>query len=406
MIPHPPSSNTRLYHLDALRSAAILYGLFVHTATLGVHWPITLVSVVSGYFRMGTFFLVSGFFAAMVLSRTTSKIFLQRRALALVVPFLCGVAILNPVTNWLIWNWHNPPLPFSDFLRRAWNGTLPVGRGPMIWHLHLWFLVSLMFYAVMTPAVVALSRRIANALIRIADRLTALPGWLCVIAVASLCAVSTLAMRTFFEIGLERFLSADTWNVSWLVRTTLNYWPMFLTGMAVFHHRALGDRFQTVSLPALAIGIAAVVIINETVFPKAGLRWEVLQLLSRSFLTVSVIAALMALFKRWFSEPGFLSRSADAVYSIYILHFLVIYVIAFGLRPLNLTWFPLYWSVVVLATIATFMIHRFLVRPSSVLSLLFNGKPLSTRRAARSMVADSAVQQGRPFLSHQSPQSD
>lgn len=366
----------RLYHLDALRSFAILYGLLVHTATLGVSWPLTLISDVSGYFRMGTFFLVSGFFAAMVLSRLQPKRFLKRRAMALLVPLLCGVVLLNPVTNWLIWCWHNPPLGLADYLSRTAQGTLPPGKGPMVWHLHLWFLVSLSFYAVMAPLVVALSHRLPKALRSVPDRLAALPGWLCVIVVAAGIAIASLILRIGYETALEPVVPAIA---TWLVRTSLYYWPLFLTGMLAFHHAGFLNRFQTVSLPALILGIAGVVLLRLSL-PPGGNLWEVLQILTRAFLTTATIAALLAMFRRWFSAPGFLSRQADAVYSIYILHFLLIYLIAHALRFLDLPPIALFFAVATLTFLAAMALHRFVIKPIPLLSLMFNGKPLGKSR--------------------------
>lgn len=372
--------SARLYHLDALRSFAILYGLLVHTATLGVSWPLTLISDVSGYFRMGTFFLVSGFFTALVLSRLRTRLFLQRRAIALIVPLLCGVILLNPLTNWLIWCWHNPPLGLVDYLSRAADGTLPRGRGPMVWHLHLWFLISLSFYALTAPVVMTLSHRAPGALRVVPDRLSALPGWLCVTVVAAGVAVTALLLRIGYELVLEPLVPAVA---VWLVRTSLYYWPLFLIGMLGFHHAGFLNRFQTISLPALILGVAGVVLLRQTL-PEGGNLWEVLQILTRAFLTTAVIAALLALFQRWFSAPGFLSRQADAVYSIYILHFLLIYLIAHGLRILDLLPAALFWSVAGLTFLAAMALHRFVIKPVPLLSLMFNGKPIGGRQTGAS----------------------
>jgi glucan biosynthesis protein C len=370
----------RLHHLDALRSAAILYGVLVHTATLGVTWPLTLISDISGYFRMGTFFLVSGFFGAMVLQRFGAAAFLKKRALALLVPLACGLLLLNPVTNWLVWNWHNPFLTLQDFLRQAWTGSLPLTRkGPMIWHLHLWFLISLTFYALLAPVAVTLARHLGRVAVPVGDWFAQLPGWLCVMLTAVLVALTSLSLRVFYEVALERILPHDGWNIPWLVRTTFYYWPMFLTGMAVFHHAGFAARFQAVSLPALALGATAVIFTRETMV-QDGMLWEVVQLLTRAFLTVSAIAALMAVFGRWFSKPGFLSRSADAVYSIYILHFLLIYLIASALKSFDLHDVPRFLLVAGLTIVGLFALHRFVIKPSALLSLMFNGKPLSSRK--------------------------
>jgi glucan biosynthesis protein C len=368
--------DSRLHHLDALRSAAILYGVLVHTATLGVGWPLNLISEVSIYFRMGTFFLISGFFSAMVLRKFGTSIFLKKRAISLLIPLLCGAVLLNPVTNWMVWNWNNPALSLGEYINHVIKDTLPDGQGVMVWHLHLWFLVSLSFYALTAPLMAAIVRQFPKAAGGLSAGLSALPAWACVIAVATICASCSLASRVFYEVVLERPLVSMGWSIAGLVRNTLYYWPMFLTGMAVFSDRNFAARFQTLSLPAISIGLIFLIIQSQFIFPKSGLVWEVVDLFSRAFLTVSIIAALMALFSRFLSRPGFLSRSSDSIYSIYILHYIVIYLIAHVLRALGFPHVTLFWFVAGLTVASLFVIHRFAIRPSAVLSLMFNGKPL------------------------------
>jgi len=379
------SDNSRLHHLDALRSMAILYGVLVHTATLGVEWPLDIIGKISIYFRMGTFFLISGLFSSMLLLKLGNTEFLKKRALSLLVPFFVGVIFLNPVANWLVWNWNNPPMSFADYVVRAVDGSLPAGNGLMIWHLHLWFLLSLSFYALTAPLVVDGSRRFARVVGRFADGVSALPGWASVIVIAGICALCSLSFRIFYELLLERPLETLGLGIAGLVRNTLYYWPMFLTGMAVHAHRRLLARFQVFSVPALAIGAAILTIQYQFIPLREGILWEVVDLVGRSFLTVSVVAALMALFSKLFSSPSFLSRSSDSIYSIYILHYLAIYLIAHALRGLALPNQILFWIVSALTIGAVFAIHRFLIKPSAFLSLVFNGKPLPEmhRREAR-----------------------
>ena len=148
---------------------------------------------------------------------------------------------------------------------------------------------------------------------------------------------------------------------------------MFLTGMLVFHYIGFADRFQRVSWPAILIGIAAVLMLQHFMSPDDGVLWEALQLLSRAFLTMALIAALLAIFRRWFSKPSLLSHQAGAVYSIYITHFLVIYLLAWALSPLALP--PLLRFVVIatLTAIVTIGLHHGLIKRQPILSLIFNG---------------------------------
>ena len=60
-------ANDRLFYLDHLRAFAMLFGVLVHTATLQTFGPaLEAIPTVSFYFRMGTFFAVSGYFGALL----------------------------------------------------------------------------------------------------------------------------------------------------------------------------------------------------------------------------------------------------------------------------------------------------------------------------------------------------
>lgn len=373
----------RLHHLDALRSFAILYGVLVHAATLGVPWPFGWIAEVSGFFRMAAFFLVSGTLSAMLLERLGTGPFLRRRALALLVPLAFGLVALNPLTNWLIYAWHNGPIgpgPFLEGLAWGFEGA----RGPMVWHLHLWFLISLMAYALLTPAAVALGRRWGLA--RLGDALAARPPWLAVLVLALGVGVVGVGLRVAYEATLDPVLARMPQSrlYLWLLRITLYYAPFFALGLGLFHHRHLLARVEAgASWPALALGAALVALASR--LDLGGPAGEALRLGARLVLTTATVAALLALFRRWFSAPGRLSGLSDAIYTVYVLHFLVIYLLAHALAPLGLPQGWLFALVVALAVPLLLAAHRLVVAPSPLLSLLLNGKPPPGRRAAAAL---------------------
>jgi hypothetical protein len=135
----------RIYYLDALRNFAILFGLLIHAGTLGRIYPFDIVHDIDGYFRMGAFFLV--------------------------------------------------------------QGTLPPGKGPMVWHLHLWFLIALSFYTATAPVIVTVARLMPNAIKDLPVRLSNLPSWLCITLVAAATASCSLTLRTGYELFVHPILS-------------------------------------------------------------------------------------------------------------------------------------------------------------------------------------------------------
>lgn len=368
-------NSARLYHLDALRAFAILYGVLVHAATIGVPAPLQLFARASEFFRMGTFFLVSGFFAAMLLARLGRARFLRHRATALLVPLVSGLVLLNPVTNYLIHIYHNGPLSPADYLALV-RGPTPAGlRGPAVWHLHLWFLISLSFYVATAPLAVGLARAVAGPRAsRTVEMLSALPRDVFVIGVAISIAVTALGLRIGYEALLDPVLTGT--GAVWLVRITLYYWPFFLVGLALFHQPLFFERFHHISLPGLLIGVAAVGGTSLLVPTGSDALLETADLLSKAFLTGILIAALLALFRRHAGGPTWLSRTAGFVYSIYIVHFLVIYLLAYAIMDLPINIYLRFALIAAGTYAAVFALHRFVISPSPLLSLLFNGKPM------------------------------
>lgn len=370
-----PSSG-RLHYVDALRSFAMLYGILVHVTTLGAPEGLRWIPVTSGYFRMGLFFLVSGFFGAMLLRRYSAQEFIRSRAVALLVPLATGLVFLNPITNWLVATYHNGPVPFIQ-AALATGGDDGL-KGPAVWHLHLWFLVSLFFFVATAPALIALSRRLVGTGERLAARIAALPATAVIVILALAIAGSSVALRIGYHIAVQPLL--DPTPFAWIGRTTMYYWPFYVTGMILFCHPALAERFRSMSIPALALGL--VVAVAGEKLALSGPAGEALRTLARAFCTTTVIALFMAVFYRFLDRPTWLSKAAGYVYSVYIMHYLVIYLTAFALRPLGLGPYVTFFVVAALTYVIVFALHRYVIKPVPLLEFLLNGKPLRSQRAA------------------------
>ena len=97
----------RRHDLDALRAFAMLLGIGYHAALSfgGTPWLVTdnqnsvafhwFIEAVHG-FRMQLFFLVSGYFTALLLARRGLGGMLKNRAARILVPCLLGLATLIP----------------------------------------------------------------------------------------------------------------------------------------------------------------------------------------------------------------------------------------------------------------------------------------------------------------------
>ncbi len=107
-----PTSPVRRHDLDALRGFAMLLGIGLHAVLsfLPFPWPvqdsrqsepfILLFLIVHG-FRMPLFFVVSGFFTAMLWRRYGTSALLRHRALRVLAPCLLGLITVIPAMHWV-----------------------------------------------------------------------------------------------------------------------------------------------------------------------------------------------------------------------------------------------------------------------------------------------------------------
>ena len=151
----------RYHDLDALRAAAMLLGIVLHAALFLVPdaWPVLdkkasaslpyddIVNVIHG-FRMPVFFLLSGFFTAMLWQRRgLGGVLRQQRLQRVGLPLLVGCFTIVPLTTW-VW------LVVTDYnIAKDFPAETPVlVMAAFVWLFswfesfhHLWFLWHLLW---------------------------------------------------------------------------------------------------------------------------------------------------------------------------------------------------------------------------------------------------------------------
>ncbi|MBM7067050.1 acyltransferase family protein [Actibacterium sp. 188UL27-1] len=364
---------SRLYYLDALRSFCMLFGILLHTGTLQ---PDSLERIVSAamsqHFRMPTFFVISGFFAVMMLDKRGLIGFAKHRLVALAVPLVVVLIVLNPITNWLVYVHHVGPIGFMTYLM----GNAAPAERDTIWHLHLWFLFTLMVYMVFLPLVERLIswRPVHRAIDWIAHR----QGDLLLAIVAVGIIAGELAGRATYSLAFEAWVGG-TW-ADWLVIATLRNAPYFLLGAAAFRVPALFEALHRISWPMLSVGL--ILVFARPYLPLSGGIDTLALVVSEETLTVAAAAALFAIFRKMLSaRTTVVTALNDAVYSIYLLHYFLIYGLAVWVLP-GIQPFLWQYTLICLATLAiSYGMHRLIIRNVPALRLLLNGKPLPAKPA-------------------------
>ena len=105
------STDTRRHDFDALRAVAILLGVLLHVLLsymgLGGFWPVdddvaehadTVLHFIHG-FRMHVFFLMSGFFTAMLWRKRGLWMTFRHRFMRVFLPLVVGIYTIVPLTE-------------------------------------------------------------------------------------------------------------------------------------------------------------------------------------------------------------------------------------------------------------------------------------------------------------------
>lgn len=150
----------RYHHLDALRGIMMILGIVIHAAlTYGtkdhsVHWgiadPLTrhiafdALADLIHLFRMQVFFVIAGFFAAMLFFERGTKAMLTNRIRRVLFPFLASLVILIPINIWAFKrSIRATRLVTGDDLTNSYT-FMSATAGESISMMHLWFLYYLM----------------------------------------------------------------------------------------------------------------------------------------------------------------------------------------------------------------------------------------------------------------------
>ncbi len=374
-------SKDRLHYMDNLRAVVMIVGVFFHTglayspmmhkvwmsASVEQHAVVDVINNFFHIFRMPLFFLVAGFFAALLLEKRGLKQFARNRALRVGLPFivfwpLVITAILLPIA-WLIEQGGTLP-PLLQYFADTSNN--PEAAQQPLTTTYLWFLYYLvLFYGVACIAnklpLAALAKRIAN-----------LSPWL-VVAVLPIALLPGLA-ATIVPIYPPESFVPELWPF-------LFYGLFFAYGCVLFNSQGIVARF-TPLMPWLLIGSLLVYIPvaiyapREVNFDTTHQAWPIrfTLMVCIAYIAVAMSAVGLVVAKQWLDiRVGFMRYMADASYWIYLMHLPIVLMIQYAL-------FSVSWGLVaeyLITSLGTLFIctitYAFFVR-STWIGLMLNGK--------------------------------
>lgn len=354
----------RIDYFDNLRILAMTFGIFVHTATLANFGPIEIVPVLSDAFRMAIFFVVSGSLGALLLSRQGVRTFLAGRLRNLGIPLVAALVTLNPVTFFLVFGYFKgwDSADASNVIR-AFLMPAQGEQAQFVWHLHLWFLFSLISFVLCAAAIL----RPLRSTLAMIERLR-LPAPALRLLMFTGVVGASLALK-----AMSMALAGAGWQAPWLVDVTLRYLPFYIAGMALWLCPWLRAAVVAPSpvLGGLAWGAYAVAALAPLEAEQRSQAFVVIMPMVRWW----CCAVLLWLGSRWldFRSPltEFLSRS---IYTLYLAHYLIIYALANTLKAVMPIGIPAYFLIAFATVGIGLWLHATVVAKSQILTVLYNGR--------------------------------
>ena len=300
------ASTTRFHDLDALRGFAMLLGILLHAGAFLVpleFWPVHeawawetapeanvyawILSVIHG-FRMPLFFLLSGFFTAMLWQSRGLQRLWRHRLQRLGVPLLAGMFTVVPAIVWL---------ETADFTLLDWSLAWLGGLH------HLWFLWYLLLLAATFIAAVRLGLTFRH------------PAWWLLVP---LTVVPQYVMH-------EPAFGPDTEDGLIPAGRVFAYYAAFFAFGVFFRQRDIAvQRWWAVAIaPSLLLLLpVGVVLLYDEGFEYAGAPWvwAVAAVVQVAFAWLMCFGS-MGLFRGIFARERFGVRYlSDASYWLYLTH--------------------------------------------------------------------------------------
>ena len=328
----------RYHALDSLRASMMLLGIWLHTVvgfsreggwpykdahpTDAYDWTLGLIHT----FRMPLFFVMAGFFGALLWERGRGP-FVRNRLNRILAPFALFWTCLFPVVIWMAAyskNWSHP-----GGARRATSYILSGGFLRDLHPLHLWFLEYLLILYAIGYAVAALVEWAAGA-----------PGIACVFATLNHWYRVVVANRWRWVIFAIPYAGAlmmmrggfldDPPDFVPVPRIVFAYTIPFFFGWLLFRNRDLLDTFTRGAWKQTLAGLAVVAVWVVTVGPVSRRPeywyWVKPSLaIAGSLVLWCMVFGLTGLYLRHGSRERRLGRYlADASYWMYIMHMPVV----------------------------------------------------------------------------------
>ncbi|MFK7795676.1 MAG: acyltransferase family protein [Gammaproteobacteria bacterium] len=342
------SNHERIHALDALRATMLLLGVVLHIALTysvegwGSGWPLKDLEASTNiadhafyfihYFRMPIFFILAGFFSALLYMRGGILGLIKNRCLRIGIPFFIGIIILYPLVyfSFVFSVKANYLSIFND------NASSIVGASKYLYRsvsvadifppdntTHLWFLYYLLyFYMAMIPLII-IARSCKNSWLQ---QVKFLFTYLLARPIFRIVLLSLMTAYVIFPAGGGILRLANRFSLD--IDIFFAYFTFFGFGWMLFYSKDLLEQFKQYAWLQVLLACCIYLILSFWVWPNifnpgliSGLNNYIVTSILASVLVWLMFFGLTGLFLRYLDFPSkYVRYMVDASYWIYLIH--------------------------------------------------------------------------------------
>ena len=358
----------RIHSLDALRGIMMLLGILLHSS---IYCKFNFLCDYIHSFRMPIFFIIAGFFGALLFYERSPLNMLTNRFKRLVLPFIVFVFLI-----WLILS-----KGLMSYFATLLNISLTEVPTVFSWSIlfpnntfHLWFLYYLIIISLLV-SLCTLGFQYCTILTRSVSQIFA---FIIISPTRKVLVLTLLIFTTLLLIG-EVWVKAQTgWIPNW--RGLLFYLLFYLLGWGLFQAEDYLNTFKKYCLSFTLLGFA-IAIIGYFIFDTYTFPVE-FNMFCNALSCCFSLFGIIGLFLKYFSQGSFLMRYiSDASYWIYLIHLPMTMYFPVILESLSVPSLPKFILVNLATLVISFLSYHYFVR-STFIGMFLNGRiyPRSTQK--------------------------
>lgn len=364
----------------------MLLGLVLHTSLTynvtphGEDWPLKdpmtthifsdFIVLIIHSFRMPIFFIVAGFFGAMLFYQRGEVSMMKNRISRVVLPFLVFLVLLWPFIVFLYGYTQSVFSGEKDAFLIALQPLISLEAFIPQSTFHLWFLYYLILITSVTLLVVLLSSRVqlgSNVIVDMFDKMIQRP-------LIRVLVVACIVFFTLSTLGTSMVMVSVSLipDLNTFVYFIVFYWLGWLIYLTRKHMYSFTKYNWFTTLVALVLLIGQGILIRDDI-ELPGSSSTVMILLTS--LTVSLFSfGIMGLFIKYTSRySSMMKYLSDASYWVYLIHLPIVILLPSLVMDLQVPAFIKFLLVLSGATFFSFVTYHYLVR-STFIGQFLNGR--------------------------------